>query len=110
MEIASLLSDIEYGDTKPAIKVLFNNAAVKEIRIVFKKGQEMMEHKTSYPIVVEIVDGRIDFGVSGTMHRLDKGMLIALDADVPHNLVALSDSIVRLSLNKADTVERVQQV
>lgn len=110
MEIASLLSDIEYGDKKPAIKVLVNNAAVKEIRIVFRKGQEMVEHKTNHPIVVEIVDGSIDFGISGTIHRLDKGMLITLEAGVPHNLVALSDSIVRLSLSKADNVERVQQV
>ncbi len=110
MEIVSILSDIEYGDTKPAIKVLFNNASVKEIRIVFKEGQEMREHKTRHPIVVEIVDGSIDFGVGGTVHRLDKGMLIALEADVPHNLVARAPSIVRLSLSKADTVERVQQV
>lgn len=110
MEIASILSDIEYGDAKPAIKVLFNNASVKEIRIVFRKGQEMREHQTAHPIVVEIVDGSIDFGVSGAMHRLDKGMLIALDASVPHNLIALEDSIVRLSLSKADNVERVQQV
>lgn len=110
MEIASILSDIEYGDTKPAIKVLFNNASVKEIRIAFKEGQEMREHQTNHPIVVEIVEGAIDFGVAGTVHHLDKGMLIALEAGVPHNLVARASSIVRLSLSKADTVERVQQV
>lgn len=110
MEITSILSNIEYGDTKPAIKVLFNNAYVKEIRIVFKAGQEMKEHKTNHPIVVEVVDGDIDFGVSNEVYRLEKGVLIALDPGVPHNLVARMDSIVRLSLSKADSIERVQQV
>ncbi len=110
MEIASILSDIEYGDAKPALKVLVNNASVKEIRIVFKKGQEMREHQTKHPIVVSIVEGSIDFGVSGTVYPLTRGMLIALEGGVPHSLVATTDSIVRLSLSKADTVERVQQV
>lgn len=110
MEIVSILSDIEYGDTKPAIKVLVNNDFVKEIRIAFKKGQEMREHQTKHPIVVSVVDGSIDFGVSGAVQQLTRGMLIALEGGVPHSLVARADSIVRLSLSKADTIERIQQV
>ena len=70
----------------------------------------MKEHKTFYPIVVEIVKGEIDFGVKGKKHLLKSGGLIALEGNVPHDLIANEESIVRLTLNKNDVVKRVENV
>lgn len=110
MKMSSLSEQIEYNENKPAVKVLLESEAGKEIRIVFKKGQIMKEHKTPFPIVVEIFEGAIDFGVNGEVQSLKRGDLIALDGNVPHDLNAMEDSIVRLSLNKADTAQRVEKV
>ena len=70
----------------------------------------MKKHRTPFPIVVEIFEGGIDFGVNGNVHALQKGDLIALDGGVPHDLKATQDSIVRLSLNRGDTAKRVEDV
>lgn len=105
-----MLANMAFGEHKPAVTVLMDTASGKEIRIVFRAGQEMKAHQAPFPIVVEVVDGLIDFGVSGAIHVLDKGMLIALDADVPHSLVAQQDSVVRLSLHKADKLARLEEV
>ena len=70
----------------------------------------MREHQTSYPIVVEIVDGEIEFGVNKNVHHLKKGELIALEGSIPHDLKATKDSIIRLTLTKADSSERVKNV
>lgn len=111
MVTASLLENIEYKEDRPAIKVLLDTEAGKEIRIVFKKGQVMKKHQAPFPIVVEIFDGAIDFGVNDEhTFNLKRGDLIALDSSVPHDLVALEDSIVRLSLSKKDTAQRVENV
>ncbi len=67
MKNSSLSKNIAYNETKPAITVLFETETTKEIRIVFKKGQLMKEHKTSFPITVEIFEGAIDFGVNGKL-------------------------------------------
>lgn len=110
MKIASLTQDLVYNDKKPAIQVLLETLTSKEIRIVFKKGQHMKEHKTPFPIVVQVFKGAIDFGVEGTKQHLEAGSLIALEGQVPHDLTALEDSIVRLSLSVKDSVARVEKI
>lgn len=110
MKTASLTEDLVYNEKKPNISILIETETSKEIRIVFKKGQQMKEHKTPFPIVVEIFKGAIEFGVNGKKQHLNAGKLIALEGGVPHDLIAMEDSIVRLSLTKKDTIERVQKV
>jgi quercetin dioxygenase-like cupin family protein len=57
-----------------------------------------------------MVDGDLDFGVKGEVLSLTRGDLIALEGNVPHNLHAKSDCIVRLTLTKSDDVNRVKNV
>ncbi len=110
MKQASILENITYKHSHPAIEILFETSFTKEIRIVFTKGQQMKKHKTFYPIVIEIVKGKIDFGVDGKKHLLNTGNLIALESNIPHDLTAMEESVVRLTLNKNDAIERVQSV
>lgn len=110
MNKASLYTNLVYKEEKPTISVLFETNFTKEIRILFKKNQFMKEHKTPFPIVVEIVEGEIGFGVKGEVHNLKKGDLIALEGGVPHDLRANKNSIVRLTLSKNDDTKRVKNV
>ncbi len=110
MKVASLNKNVEYHESRPTIQVLLEWETGKEIRIAFREGQVMKKHKTPFPIVVEIFEGSINFGVNGDVQTLNKGDLIALEGNVPHNLIALKDSIVRLSLNRADSAKRVEDV
>jgi len=110
METASLIENLVYKEGKPAVTVLLKTANTKEIRIVMKKGQVMKEHKAPFPIVVEIFEGAINFGVKGEKQLLKKGNLIALEANIPHDLICIEDSIIRLSVSIADSAQRVQNL
>lgn len=110
MRKASLYEHLTYKEDKPTISVLFETDFTKEVRIVFKENQLMKEHKTAFPIVVEMVEGEINFGVKGEVHNLYKGDLVALDGGVSHDLKALKDSVVRLTLSKYDDTKRVKNV
>lgn len=108
---ASFFEELHYEDGhKPAIKVMIKTDLAKEIRILFRKAQEMKEHKAPYPIVVQILEGSIDFGTDGQRYVLNKGMMIVLPANQVHDLIALEESMVRLSLNLLDQTSRVEKV
>lgn len=110
MKEANIHTQIEFNENKPLMTILFETHFTKEIRIAMQKGTTMKEHRTKFPIVVELVKGAIDFGVMGEVKNLTQGDLIALQGGIPHDLKATEDSIVRLTLTKYDNTERVEKV
>jgi quercetin dioxygenase-like cupin family protein len=110
MITASLTNNLTFLKDKPEITLLLETNSTKEIRIVMRKMQEMKEHSAPKPIVVEIFEGEILFGVQEKELHLKKGDLIALDANVPHNLLCTEDAIVRLTIAKTDSIDRVNKV
>ncbi len=110
MKTANIHNEVVFNENRPMISVLFETDFTKEIRIAMHKNTQMKEHKTAFPIVVEMVKGEINFGVKGEVKYLKKGDLIALEGNVPHDLKALENSIIRLTLTKYDTSERVKNV
>lgn len=110
MKTAALLKNIIYNEKKPVTTVLFETDFTKEIRIAMQKETVMKEHKTKFPIVVEVVKGDINFGVEGNIHQLTDGSLIALNPNIPHDLKANENSIIRLTLSKQDEISRVEKL
>lgn len=110
MQKFNIYNEIKFSDEKVQITPMFESDNAKEIRIVFTKGQIMKDHKTNFPISVEIFEGEIDFGVGEKVYNLIKGDIVTLDASVMHNLKANENSIVRLTLSKADSIARVNGV
>ena len=101
-------AELIQGEVK--INVLAQNNASKEIQIAMGKNAEMKEHKAPFAISVQVLSGAIDFEVNGAVHKLEALDMIALEANIPHSLRALQDSIVRLSLAHADSISRVNAV
>ena len=110
MKIESFNENGVFNNEKVITNVLLESSFSKEIRILLKKGQSLKEHKTPYSIIVHLLEGTIDFGVHGFVKPLKQGDVISLEGNVPHNLIAKADSIVRLTLSKYDKAERIEDV
>ena len=110
MKIASIYENLEFNENKPAVKLILETDFTKEIRILMRENQEMKEHQTPFPIVVELLEGEIIFGVEGQNYEVKKGDLLTLSGGVPHNLIAKKESVIRLTLSKLDSSKRVEGV
>ena len=110
MQLASFAAAIPGSPQKISTKVILETATSKEIQILLPAGQVMKKHQAPYPIIVHLLSGAITFGTPGKEHHLKAGDILSLEAKVPHDLSAITDSIVRLSLATADSASRVSAV
>ncbi len=110
MKIKSFNEDLDYNENRIVTQVILETLFSKEIRILLKSGQTMKEHKAPLPIIVHILEGKIDFGLEGEIKLLKKGDVITLGSNIYHDLTAKEDSIVRLTLSKHDDANRVKKV
>lgn len=110
MKIASFLEEVNFNENKPAVSLLLDTDFSKEIRIVFIKGQIMKDHQAPFSIIVQVLKGCIDFGLEGEIKQLNTGDLISLEPKIIHNLTAVEESVVRLTLSKLDTIKRVKNI
>lgn len=107
MTIASITKDLDYENN---ISVLLETETSKEVRIVLKEGHVIEEHSAPYPILLCIFNGNIEFGMNDETHVLKEGDIISIEGNVLFDLKATADSIIRLSLSKQDTIERIEDL
>ncbi|MGP1484982.1 MAG: cupin domain-containing protein [Campylobacter sp.] len=89
---------------------LYETNHSKEIRINLQKNSTMKEHRAPGAIMVQVLRGKIDFSIGDDSIILQELDMVSLEANISHALVALEDSIVRLSLSKNDDVSRIFKV
>lgn len=110
MTLESFNTEIEFDKNRVKTKAIIETSFSKEIQILMQEGQSMKEHKTPYPILIHVLEGSIELGVQGIIHSMKRGDIAALKANVPHNLIAEENTIIRLTLSKHDKRERLKEV
>lgn len=90
--IAKTVQDyVQRNPIKPgkyAAKRIYAGEQAQITEIAFDAGVELPDHKARTPILVQVIDGEVDFTVNGEVHRLAVGGAIHLEADLPHAVYA----------------------
>lgn len=101
VETCSYTNNLVFSDEKMGFSLMLDTPYSKEVRLVFKKGQTLDRHLAPFPIVVQVLEGEIDFDVENKgVTVLKKWDCITLSEKIYHALLAKEDSVVRLSILK----------
>ena len=68
------------------------------VLIALKGGARIPEHKTNGRISVQVLSGHVRLNASGRAFDLRPGSLLALDERAPHDLEAMDESAVLLTI------------
>lgn len=94
VDFASWANDLPNEKTKVIIKTNEMELA----RLVIPKGTEFPDHKVSGPVVVQCMQGKIEFTAMGRTQELHPGQLLYLMPGEPHSLKGVEDAVVLLTI------------
>jgi quercetin dioxygenase-like cupin family protein len=87
-----------FREERPDVQVLSDIGTARLVLFAFKAGQQLPEHHTSSQILVQALRGRVTVTAAGSSIQLRAGMVLQVEANVPHTVVAQTDAIMLLTL------------
>ena len=95
-----LLSEIVPPADGTLSRVLYRDDRIRLVGFGFDTGQELTEHSSSFPAIVQVVSGRITLSVEGNDHEMGPTSWLHMEPDAKHSLRAHEPSVILLTLVK----------
>ncbi len=87
-----------FREEKPYVQILSDVGAARLVLFAFKAGQQLPEHRTSSQILVQALRGRVTVTAAGTSVKLQAGMVLQVEANIPHTVVARTNAVMLLTM------------
>ncbi len=100
VEQANLLEAAEVVADAIVSKPLVNTEAIRQVVFAMDAGQSISEHRAPYIAVVQVLDGRLRFGVGGCDRELGPHDWLVMPPNEPHDLDAITATRFLLTLVK----------
>ncbi|MBX3435251.1 MAG: cupin domain-containing protein [Pirellulales bacterium] len=81
-------------------KTLYDSPAARLVLFAMDAGQQLTDHSAAKPALVQVLDGTIEFDVSGAKHELRAGGWVAMPAGELHAVRAVEPARFLLTLLK----------
>lgn len=95
-EVHKLAEQIEAGADKVHFHNLFSNDNGGAVLLAFKAGQKLDTHTAPAEVMVNVIEGEIEFTILDKPHTLKAGEFLLLGAGVAHSVAATTDAKVML--------------
>lgn len=96
--LAEIRAGDAYRDGDHAAETLVKEPGLRLVLIALKDGGRLREHRAHTSITVQVVEGMVRFTVDSRTIELVRGWVLAVDADLPHDLEAVGESAVLLTM------------
>ena len=90
--------DLRAPSTPDRTVALFKAPDLEAMRLVLPAGKEMPNHSVPGSVTVQCLRGRIELRLPDRVTQLEAGQFAYLGGGMPHNLRALEDSDVLVTL------------
>ena len=99
----------QFKGKEPYVQVLSDVGAARIVLFAFKAGQQLQEHSTSSQILVQALRGRITFTAAGSSVEAQAGMVLQLEANVPHSVVAKTDAVMLVTMTPSPSYHSLER-
>ncbi len=79
-------------------RVVYRGEGLRVVVFAFDAGQELSEHTSAYPAIVQVLSGKLLLTMGGDVVTMEPGDWAHMAADLPHSLEALEPTVMLLTL------------
>ncbi|MGN7249065.1 cupin domain-containing protein [Janibacter anophelis] len=81
---------------RPGVKKALVGHGARVVMFRFAAGQVLAEHTAAFPILVQCLEGEVEFVTGEQSVTLTRGAVANLDARVPHEVRGVTDAVFQL--------------
>lgn len=96
-EIARLKGEADWTGGKRAI-TLAKQDSQRVVLLALRAGARVDEHLAAGALTVQVLEGRVQLTAGGERRTLSGGELLAVEAGLPHDVEAVDESVLLLTL------------
>lgn len=97
---ADLAAEVEIPTEGTLSRVLYKDDSVRVVVFAFDAGQELTEHSTPLPAIIQVVSGRLELDLGGEHVDAGTGVWVHMPPSLPHGVRAVEPSIMLLTMMK----------
>ena len=93
-----VIGRIEPTEKRPGASVIHEDETTKIVAFEFDQGQELPDHAAFHPVLIQILRGRVDFGLPDRTIRLQPGEILHLTPKLRHRVKALESTTLTVTM------------
>jgi quercetin dioxygenase-like cupin family protein len=97
-EVGQLRAELTYLEGDRNANTLLKAPAARVVLFALRRGAQLQEHQTAGWVIVQTIAGRIRLRALGQGIELPAGHLLTLEPNAAHDVEALEDSVMLLTL------------
>lgn len=98
----------QFHEEGPSVQILSDVGTVRLVLFGFQAGQQLKEHCTSSQLFVQVLRGFVKVTTPGNSTKLQAGMVLQIEAHVPHSINAATDAVMVLTMTPSPTYHSLQ--
>ncbi len=96
--IEQIKSETTWADSDRNSVTIFKSETMRIVLIGLHENAELQSHDADGVISVQVLEGKINFTTQQQSSLMEKGQMIALQENITHSVIALTDSFFLLTL------------
>ncbi|MDR3084668.1 MAG: cupin domain-containing protein, partial [Streptomyces sp.] len=96
--ITDVAAELPLPEDGTLSRVLYRDDRLRVVGFAFAAGQELTEHTSALPVVIQVVQGRLDLVLGDEKTEATPGSWIHLPARLPHTVRAIEPTVMLLTM------------
>lgn len=96
--LTGMIGRAEPGASGPGASVVHRDETTKIVAFEFDSGQELPDHAAFHPVLIQLLRGRVEFGLPDRTLELEPGQIVHLTPKLRHRVRALEPTTLLVTM------------